>query len=40
MSQGEGLADRLERAFRGGAWHGPAVAGALAGVEEATAAAR
>jgi uncharacterized damage-inducible protein DinB len=40
MSQVESLADQLERAFRGGAWHGPAVAEALAGVEEATAAAR
>jgi uncharacterized damage-inducible protein DinB len=40
MSQVESLADQLERAFRGGAWHGPAVAEALAGVEEGTAAAR
>src|SRR5436190_8146196 len=40
MSQIESLADQLERAFRGGAWHGPAVAEALAGVGEAAAAAR
>jgi len=40
MSQVESLADQLERAFRGGAWHGPAVAETLAGVDEATAAAR
>jgi len=40
MSQIESLADQLERAFRGGAWHGPAVAEALAGVDAATAAAR
>src|SRR5262249_52923016 len=40
MSQAQNLADQLERAFRGGAWHGPAVAEALAGVDAATAAAR
>jgi len=40
MSQAENLADLLERAFRGGAWHGPAVAEALSGVDAATAAAR
>ncbi|MFL6234303.1 MAG: DinB family protein [Thermoanaerobaculia bacterium] len=40
MSQVETLADQLERLFRGGAWHGPAVAEALAGVDAATAAAR
>jgi uncharacterized damage-inducible protein DinB len=40
MSQVESLADQLERAFRGGAWHGPAVAETLAGVDETTAAAR
>ena len=40
MSQAENLADLLERAFRGGAWHGPAVAEALDGVDAATAAAR
>jgi len=40
MSQVEGLADQLERSFRGGAWHGPAVAETLAGVDESTAAAR
>ena len=40
MSQVESLADQLERAFRGGAWHGPAVAETLAGVDEAAAAAR
>lgn len=40
MSQGKRLADQLERSFRGGAWHGLAVGEALAGVDEATAAAR
>ncbi|HVT61681.1 MAG TPA: DinB family protein [Thermoanaerobaculia bacterium] len=40
MSQVEGLADQLERSFRGGAWHGLAVAEALAGVDETAAAAR
>jgi uncharacterized damage-inducible protein DinB len=40
MSQIESLADQLERSFRGGAWHGLAVAEALAGVDEAAAAAR
>jgi uncharacterized damage-inducible protein DinB len=40
MSQIEGLADQLERSFRGGAWHGLAVAEALAGVDEEAAAAR
>jgi uncharacterized damage-inducible protein DinB len=40
MSQIDSLADQLERAFRGGAWHGPAVAEALAGVDAAAAAAR
>lgn len=34
------LADQLERAFRGGAWHGPAVAEALAGVDARIAARR
>lgn len=34
------LADQLERAFRGGAWHGPALAETLAGVDAETAAAR
>ena len=33
------LADLLERAFRGGAWHGPALAETYAGVDAATAAA-
>lgn len=33
------LADQLERALRGGAWHGPALAETLAGVDAATAAA-
>ena len=32
------LADQLERGFRGGAWHGPAVAEALDGVDAAAAA--
>lgn len=40
MTQVESIADLLERAFRGGAWHGPAVAEALAGLDAATAAAR
>lgn len=40
MSQVKSLADQLERAFRGGAWHGPAVAETLSGVDAATAAAR
>lgn len=31
------LADQLERAFRGGAWHGPAVMELLAGVDAALA---
>jgi uncharacterized damage-inducible protein DinB len=39
MSQIETLADQLERSFRGGAWHGLAVAEALAGVDAAAAAA-
>jgi uncharacterized damage-inducible protein DinB len=34
------LADQLERAFRGGAWHGPSLDEALHGVDAATAAAR
>lgn len=38
--QTESLADLLERTFRGGAWHGPAVAEALAGVDAAAAARR
>lgn len=32
------LADQLERSFHGGAWHGPAVAEVLAGVDAASAA--
>ena len=39
MSQARSFADQLERAFRGGAWHGPAVSEALAGVDAAAAAA-
>ncbi|HEY0554046.1 MAG TPA: DinB family protein [Thermoanaerobaculia bacterium] len=39
MSQVETLADQLERSFQGPAWHGPAVAEALAGVDAAAAAA-
>jgi uncharacterized damage-inducible protein DinB len=39
MSQSQSLADQLERSFRGGAWHGPAVAETLGGVDAATAAA-
>lgn len=34
------LADQLERSFRGGAWHGPAVLESLDGVDAAAAAAR
>ena len=34
------LADQLERAFRGGAWHGPSIDEVLDGVDAATAAAR
>ncbi len=34
------LADQLERAFRGGAWHGPALAETLAGVDAKTASRR
>jgi len=34
------FADQIERAFRGGAWHGPAFAEALVGVDAATAAHR
>ncbi len=39
-SEAHRLADQLERAFRGGAWHGPALAQALAGVDAATASRR
>ena len=31
------LADQLERSFRGGAWHGPALMEVLAGVDAAVA---
>jgi len=34
------LADQLERAFRGGAWHGPSLSEALDGVDARTAAHR
>ncbi|HEY0514640.1 MAG TPA: DinB family protein, partial [Thermoanaerobaculia bacterium] len=40
MSQVQSLADQLERSFRGGAWHGPAVAETLGGIDAAAAAAR
>ena len=40
QSQSQSLADQLERSFRGGAWHGPAVAETLAGIDAVTAAAR
>lgn len=40
MSEARRLAEQLERSFRGGAWHGPAVAEALDGVEPAAAVAR
>jgi len=40
MTEVESIADLLERGFRGGAWHGQAVAEALDGLDAATAAAR
>lgn len=40
MSQVTTLADQLERSFHGGAWHGPSVAEALAGVDATATAAR
>jgi uncharacterized damage-inducible protein DinB len=40
MQTARELADLLERSFHGGAWHGPAVAEALEGVDAATAARR
>ncbi|HEY1380728.1 MAG TPA: DinB family protein [Gemmataceae bacterium] len=40
MTEPERLADQLRRAMEGGAWHGPAVLEALAGVSAAQAAAR
>ena len=39
ITESDRLADQLERSFRGGAWHGPALEETLAGVD-ATAAAR
>ncbi|HEX4499076.1 MAG TPA: DinB family protein [Thermoanaerobaculia bacterium] len=39
MSQVTTLADQLERSFHGGAWHGPSVTEALAGVDATAAAA-
>ncbi|MDX1501937.1 MAG: DinB family protein [Thermoanaerobaculia bacterium] len=39
-SQTAALADQLERAFRGGAWHGPSVLEALDGVDAVLAARR
>ncbi len=36
-SESSRFADQLERSFRGGAWHGPSVAEALAGVSAARA---
>jgi uncharacterized damage-inducible protein DinB len=39
MSQVTTLADQLERSFRGGAWHGPALVETLAGIDAAAAAA-
>lgn len=39
-SEAHRLADQLERAFRGGAWHGPSLAQTLAGVDAATAGRR
>jgi uncharacterized damage-inducible protein DinB len=40
MSEVKNLADQLERAFHGGAWHGPSVTEALANLDAAAAAAR
>ena len=40
MQQTEMIADQLERAYRGDAWHGPSVRGALEGVDAAMASAR
>lgn len=39
-AESDRLADQLERSFRGGAWHGPALEETLAGVDAATAARR
>ncbi len=39
-SESHVLADQLERAFRGGAWHGPSLAELLDGLGEAAVAAR
>ena len=39
-TESDRLADQLERGFRGGAWHGPALVETLAGVDAATAARR
>jgi uncharacterized damage-inducible protein DinB len=39
MQQTEMIADQLERAYRGDAWHGPSVRAALEGVDAAMAAA-
>ncbi len=40
MSESERIADELDRMAHGGAWHGPAIAEALAGVSAAEAASR
>ena len=40
MTQIEIIADQLERAYRGDAWHGPSVRAALEGVDATMAAAR
>lgn len=40
LSEAQRLADQLERAFRGGAWHGPALAQTLADIDAATASRR
>jgi uncharacterized damage-inducible protein DinB len=40
MQQTDMIADQLERAYRGDAWHGPSVRAVLEGVDAATAAAR
>lgn len=37
MTEVERIADQLERAYRGEAWHGPALLEVLAGVDEAVA---
>ena len=40
LTEAARLADQLERAHRGGAWHGPSFSEAIAGLDAATAASR